>query len=537
MNSVALPVPENQRKATTRSLALWIFIFFQAIFLLSSSGRVRIADEQELFFQTQSLVERGELAVPQAAKLGLFFGKKGKNGKAYAPYGPGTAFFAIPHYLAGKALVSVYGVPDNTPARFYVLSTITTLATSTLGALTVTLFFLIVWEMTGSRWRAWRWALAFGLGSYFWSYATCFYGEAMTTLCFTAFCYCFLPGASRLRQRLGLLAYLAAILCKAPLVIYAPALGFWAVFQGRSQSPMPTLFQVAGITILGGLVHMGWNYARFGDAFEFGYNWSETIRGEPKAFGNSFFTGFFGLTISPGKGLLIFAPFTALSLFRARNMYKESRGSALSLLGLTLTGLVFYSNYVFWAGGYCVGPRHLLPILPFFALPALCRRGEGEIERPARRVKYAFLALAIVFQALLVQVSFLEDQAISRNHRDSAYYSWDNDAVGIPHNQYRLTYCPALTYPPRFWRGLTEVAGASELQPPGFGLDHWYLFLYKIHGVQSKGDSPSSTPMGWISIVLTLTAFLLILSGIKIKYALKEAENVKIEDPEETTAS
>lgn len=537
MNSVAPQVPESPRKATTRSLALWIFIFFQALFLLSSSGRVRVADEQELFFQTQSLVERGDLAVPQAVKYGLFFGKIGNNGKAYAPYGPGTAFFAIPHYLAGEALVSLYELPKDSPARFYLLSTITTLATSTLGALTVTLFFLIVLQITGSRSRAWRWSVAFGLGSYFWSYATCFYGEAMTTLCFTAFCYCFLPGASRPRQGLGLLAYLAAILCKAPLVIYAPALGFWAVYQGREKSPWPTLIQVAGVTLLGGLIHMGWNYARFGAAFEFGYNWSETIKGEPNGFGNSFFTGFFGLTLSPGKGLIFFAPFTALALFRARNMYRNSRGAALSVLALTLTGLLFYSKYVFWAGGYCVGPRHLLPLLPFLALPALYREETQNNVWPSQRLKSALLVLAILFQGMLVQISFLEDQAISRTKQESAYYSWDASAVGIPRNQYRMTYAPALTYPPRLWRAFTELMGISEPQAPGLGLDHWYLFLHKIDHAQSRNGPGNSVPTGWISFLLALVASASILSGFKIKKALMDSEHVKIEISEVKTAS
>lgn len=534
MSREEFPQTSVPRKTTARKLALWVFVFFQAIFLFTSSGRVRIADEQELFFQTQSLVERGELAVPQAVKLGLFFGKVGSNGKAYAPYGPGTAFFAIPHYVLGRGLSQLYGLEEGA-AKFYLLSTITTLATSTLGALAVMFFFLIVLDLTRSRSRAWRWALAFGLGSYFWSYATCFYGEAMTTLCFTIFCYGFLPGSSRTRQICGLLAYLAAVLCKAPLVIYAPALGFWAVFQGRQKTPWPVLFSVAGVTLLGGLTHMGWNFLRFGDAFEFGYNWSETIRGEPQGFANNFFTGFFGLTLSPGKGLLVFAPMLGLSIFRARNMYKESPGAALSLLALTLTGLCFYSKYVFWAGGYCVGPRHLLPLLPFLTLPALTSK--SDLGTGVLRWKWGLLVLSILFQGLLVQISFLEDQAISRKTRESAYYSWDNSAVRVPQNQYRLSYAPALSYPPRFWRGCSELLGISEAQAPGLGLDHWYLFLYKIRTAEEKAGGKGQIPTSWIAPLLALTALFLILSAVMIKKALRDGGDVIIEDSEAKTAS
>lgn len=236
------------------------------------------------------------------------------------------------------------------------------------------------------------------------------------------------------------------------------------------------------------------------------------------------------------KGLFIFTPMLGLSIFRARNMYKNSPGAAFSLLALVLKGLCFYSKYVFWAGVYCVGPRHLLPLLPFLTLPALSA-SKSEVDTGVPRWKWALLILSILFQGLLVQVSFLEDQAISGQTRESAYDSWNDSAVGVPQNQYRLSYAPALSYPPGFWRGCSELTGLSEAQAPSFGLDHWYIFLYKLRAVDEKAGGKSQIPTSWIAPLLALTAFLLILSAVMIKKALRDDEDVIMGDSEAKTAS
>ena len=76
-----------------------------------------------MYFQTEHLVDAGDISVPQAQQIvqpvvvdgkvvgsqSLFFGKVGRDGKPYAPYGP---FFAIvpeilPQNVAGVAMALI----------------------------------------------------------------------------------------------------------------------------------------------------------------------------------------------------------------------------------------------------------------------------------------------------------------------------------------------------------------------------------------------------------------------------------------------
>src|SRR6476660_2325142 len=102
-----------------------LFLFFQALYALTSSGNVfRIPDEFEVYFQTEHLVDAGDLSVPQATEIrepvvvdgkvvgtqSMFFGKVGVDGKPYAPYGPLAAVLAVPHHLAGRLIAAMLGV-------------------------------------------------------------------------------------------------------------------------------------------------------------------------------------------------------------------------------------------------------------------------------------------------------------------------------------------------------------------------------------------------------------------------------------------
>src|SRR6478672_2697629 len=96
-----------------------LFLFFQALYALTSSGNAfRIPDESEVYFQTEHLVDAGDISVPQTLEIrqpvivngqvvnttSVFFGKVGLDGKPYAPYGPFAAVLAVPHHLIGRVI-------------------------------------------------------------------------------------------------------------------------------------------------------------------------------------------------------------------------------------------------------------------------------------------------------------------------------------------------------------------------------------------------------------------------------------------------
>jgi len=98
-------------------------------------------------------------------------------------------------------------------------------------------------------------------------------------------------------------------------------------------------------------------------------------------------TGVFGISVpspegllrllaDPSKGLLVFSPFLLLwpAAFRAlRASLSGQARLALALAPLSL--LLVYAGYPNWHGGFTVGPRYLVAVLPFLVFPFAFREG------------------------------------------------------------------------------------------------------------------------------------------------------------------
>lgn len=76
---------------------------------------------------------------------------------------------------------------------------------------------------------------------------------------------------------------------------------------------------------------------------------------------SEFLRGFFGLTISPGFGYLVFSPIFLLAFIVNR---KRSWAYSIGILMYTF----FYSFYLIWWGGFSYGARFLIDINPFLIL-------------------------------------------------------------------------------------------------------------------------------------------------------------------------
>ena len=82
---------------TARRPTVRLFWLFFSLYALTSSGNAfRVPDEFEVYFQTEHLVDAGDISVPQTLEIReggqpIFFGQFGLDGRPYAPYGPGVA--------------------------------------------------------------------------------------------------------------------------------------------------------------------------------------------------------------------------------------------------------------------------------------------------------------------------------------------------------------------------------------------------------------------------------------------------------------
>ncbi len=236
---------------------------------------------------------------------------------------------------------------------------------------------------------------------------------------------------------------------------------------------------------LAALGYLALNLVRFGNPLEFGYPTAVEGGKEVLTFSTSLPVGLYGLLLSPGKGLFLFAPPVLAALFGFRALLRARPGLAWAALVHGGVTLLFYSRYTHWEGGYCFGPRYLLPSLPGLILPLA-----GVLDRGGRRAAQLVAPLTLAGLAVAVvgtSTSFLEEQA----GNPSPYYN--------ARFEYRLDYSLAGQF--GLFQKYAGRAIAGDVLPErlGLGLDFWCVFL-------GKAGFPREVLVGWGSVGVLLMA-------------------------------
>jgi hypothetical protein len=78
-----------------------------------------------------------------------------------------------------------------------------------------------------------------------------------------------------------------------------------------------------------------------------------------------------GLLVSPGRGVLVYAPILLLALVGLVRFAQRHAWEALLLYGMVPVFIVLNSAYSIWWGGWSWGPRYLVPLLPYLLFPII----------------------------------------------------------------------------------------------------------------------------------------------------------------------
>jgi hypothetical protein len=483
---------------TRTALNLHLFLFFLAVYALTSSGNAfRVPDEFEVYFQAEHLVDAGDLSVPQTLAIQqggapIFFGEFGRDGRPYAPYGPGVAYLVLPFHLIGRGVAALAGVPraplPEGIAWEFLVGGITSLGMAFAAALAVAGFYRAAIALGASRRTALRLSMILGLATMLWPYGTTLYSEAWLAAAFVWAADALLEarsGGPFARRRVVAAAALLAVagLTKPTALVIAP--GFLVATLLDVRTPLQarwraTLVLAAGIS-LAAAAQIGWNLYRFGQPLDFGYNLAGMIVRPPaRSFSlTEIPRGLVVQLLTPGKSLFVWAPITLVSLLTARGWWPRERGLAAGLLTGTVLALVFYAAFLYPEGGYAHGPRHLLPLVPLLMLPLAI----SGVSVP-RGAMMAAAAAGLVVAGLAVSVSFLEDQAPPQADPQSTgpYYERIDPRPGRPWNRYRLDYIP-------FKTALTSGHWASPARAVGNGPDVFALHLLRVRTSMPGGTA------------------------------------------------
>jgi len=445
-------------RVPSRQVALWVFATFQFFYLLTSTGRVRTADEYNTLYTTESLVQHGTTAVPQAVALHNFYGRYDLHGQPRAAYPPGQALACVPWYAVGQYVIGhLPGVPAD--AADLIVAFAACLSSATFAALTATFFFLLLQGIDIPLHATLLATALVGLGTPLFAYSGWLFSEPLSAAIFTAAAWLVFAQPVSLRRTAAAGVILGLATLVRPTNILVVGVFALAIIVQNQTAALRGAFALCAASGVGVVILLAHNAVLFGSPFAFGYPAAAEGAKQLNRFDTPFLTGLYGFLFSPGKSIFIFAPPVILALSGIAALWRRNRGLATLAVVLPLVDLLFFAKYSQWEGGYCVGPRYLVPSLVLLCLglgPAVAQAGAVR-----KAVAAALLVLGTIVQALSLATSFMEDQAPR-----GRYYTanWT----------YRLDY--SLSGPIHlFWKYLTSTQPARL----GLGWDRWFVFLAK----------------------------------------------------------
>jgi hypothetical protein len=346
-----------------------------------------------------AVVEDGTFQIDKYVENTVDYAKVG--GHYYSDKAPGSAFLGIPVYAALKRVLNapvIDGVmgwlshsaafqatlnPEGTgvlghKVRFAVAQVaVTAIASALPTALIGALMYRLLAAFTPHAGARAFVALGYGLLTPVFPYAGAFYGHQLSAAClFTVFFMLFTrnrPYSPALLAGAGfLLAY--SVITEYPSALVAAFLFVYASYRLGDRRRVGWIL-LPGLLV--GAAWMAYNTHVFGSPFELGYKYSELWVDRHQ-------TGFmsityphwealWGITFSPFRGLFFFSPVLLLTVpgFILWWRSREHRAELWVALASVVAMILFNASSVMWWGGFAVGPRYLLPALPFLAIPAI----------------------------------------------------------------------------------------------------------------------------------------------------------------------
>ena len=294
------------------------------------------------------------------------------DGHYYANKAPGLAFVVLPVYVALDAAgVRTTGDPS---AMLWALSLV--------GALLPAVLLLLLVRTVAERLEpgfGWAAALTLGLGTLLTTFATVLFPHALSAfLVFAAFALLFVEREGRPRLLLVASAGMTAgyaITTEYHNCFAAAILGAYALARtGRARR---ALVYAAGV-VAGTVPLLAYNHWAFGSATHLSYEGSVLRAGRSghdvqlevgEALGAPDFAALVSLVLSRW-GLVTAAPVRALGIAGAVLVYRRGRrAEALAIVAIASAYVVYAAAFLDPFGSVPPGPRYLLPVLPFLAVP------------------------------------------------------------------------------------------------------------------------------------------------------------------------
>ena len=372
------------KKSHTRNILYEAILVFLMVVIgygyFSSERDVNINSRLAL---VKAFVDEGQLEIDSYHNSELYtVDKVYFNGHYYSDKAIGTSVLGVFAYYPVRWVYAHVGI-RLTPRLFR--EWLTFLAVSLPTALIAPFLYVLIKQITASTTKSLIITLAISLGTPLYKYGTAFYGHSLAAvLYFLAFLIWFY---ARHRRSISLpLTFLSSLLLgfmvitEYPTAVLVLLLSFYILFtlyQSRQLSNWKIYAMMAVGFIIPICIQLYYNNSIFGMPFTTGYSHESS-----ETFMAAHATSFMGIgwpdlriflyqTFHPSLGIFWQSPVLLLALmgwiFMAKN--EEYRAEMYFTLGAIVSFILLISGYYMWWGGVAFTPRHLIPILPLFALP------------------------------------------------------------------------------------------------------------------------------------------------------------------------
>ena len=365
----------------------------------------------------------------------------------YTDKAPGTSFLGVPVYAAFRLLERVPAVEaliagltttealeatlrqEGTglleekvrfaAALYFVTFFVVSLPSALLGAL---LYGFLGRVLENGLLRT-ALVLGYGLATVAFPYSTVFYGhQTAAVLLFAAFYLAYRVRQGELRigylWLVGMLMGLA-VLTEFPAVVASGCLVLYAAWYLFRQTGWRGAVSGIGRVLLAGIPFAGllafYNASCFGSPFSSSYRYLGRFP-EISSTGFLGFTApsweaFWGTTFSPYRGLFFLSPFLLWAVLGYLVFLRDGAWCPEGVLSLVTVGvhLLLISCWYDWRGGYAIGPRNLLLILPHLIV-AIAFFLQQVADSPIRPYVYWCFGLSLVVSMALVWVASTSGQ-------------------------------------------------------------------------------------------------------------------------------
>ncbi len=415
----------------SRAAGRWLLWLCVVLYLWTAPGRILFPDDEIVFQTTRALYERGSIVIEGIPKRtgelrsradGTFGWAPGRGGERYGFFGHALAVAALPGYALGKLGAAAAPPPWRHALRsdHYYLHARSQQADWTRFGVALT----NVWVTPVCAWLLMRWLLALGFGvraatlvalvyatgTLAWPYSRTFLSEPLSALTLVGAAWCIAEVHAALgcgdehsaRRWSWAAGGFAAVTCHVHVLnlVALPCLLAYGLLGHRDARRVV----VGAVTIasIGVALLLLGQWLRFGDPLETGRydhysHW--VLPGEALA----------ATMFGPGRSMWLYSPALVLALPAWPAMRRRLPAVAWFVLAIAVSRWLLVGARSDWWGGWSIGPRYLVPIIPFLIVPlAIVFEQHGGAPRSRRLGVLAVVAIAITLEVYLSLHSIFE---------------------------------------------------------------------------------------------------------------------------------